>query len=305
MDNMDAGTLRVLKQGKISLFHIWSCYHLRTCITVDLGFQKITALLPSCSHPSTVLRSRESSDTVPNCLASLEIEFRRLLAAVITSSNCGMILISVISCSWNRTAKRHWINNKAMNKKNVIYLKSTKTWHSDLFLKTNQLRFSCWVSLNELPDLLLSESLQRNTSRTSFTASFLLQPVPANVTGFFHLRTNQRLIRVFIQKYDVPQIFKIKTLTVSHHECSEVQNALPLAAELSQRLLTVSCMLVELTASVPDVITSCCLHHTSQLHLQRWPVDESRPHKTLLELLVFWLAVPVDIQRHGFIVELI
>lgn len=50
-------------------------------------------------YPSTVLRSREGSETIPKLLTSLEIQFLRLLAAVVIFSNCGTNVPWTNSCN--------------------------------------------------------------------------------------------------------------------------------------------------------------------------------------------------------------
>lgn len=53
----------------------------------------------------------------------------------------------------------------------------------------------------------------------------------------------------------------------SHHDLSEVKDALPLAVKVSKRLLSASGMLVKFDAPVSDVIPGRCLHHTLELHV--------------------------------------
>lgn len=70
----------------------------------SLPYEPVCGLLLfyQASYPSTVLQSRERSETIPNCLASLEMEFLWLLATMTTSSNCGTNLRWINSCNWNK-----------------------------------------------------------------------------------------------------------------------------------------------------------------------------------------------------------
>lgn len=67
--------------------------------------RQIEGYQATCSYPSIVLRSSERSETVPICLASLDTAFLRLLAAVVTSSNCGTSFAWMNSSNWDKTQR--------------------------------------------------------------------------------------------------------------------------------------------------------------------------------------------------------
>lgn len=60
----------------------------------------------TCSYPSTVLRSKARSEIVPNCLASLEMEFLWVPPAVVTTSSWGTSLPCTNSCNCNKTERQ-------------------------------------------------------------------------------------------------------------------------------------------------------------------------------------------------------
>lgn len=116
------------------------------------------------SYPSTDLRSRDGSETVPNCLASLEIEFLRLLAAVMTSSNCGTSLSWMNSRNWNiliETNQNIYFTTK-WSKSYPEGLCPLDIYLPHLSVKMNELGLGCRVFFNQTSDLLLSEKLQKH-----------------------------------------------------------------------------------------------------------------------------------------------